>query len=160
MVNWRRHIYCWKEDLHLTLAGRLEKCLCVQLYRSNKRSFCGPAYLLFLSYSQRWALPQIGPQIRKLQTQVSICGPNFLPQIFADLRWKTEIYRKPIGKFVAWSAVEALGKSGCSDFLGGRWTSGKWWPFFWRSTSGRRQNFTSKNKKSHHEGKIIVYIAV
>ena len=29
--------------------------------------------------------------------------------------------------------------------------------FFWRSTSGRRQIFTSKNKKSHHEGKIIVY---
>ena len=32
--------------------------------------------------------------------------------------------------------------------------------FFWRSTSGRRQNFTSKNKKSHHEGNITVYIAV
>ena len=25
-------------------------------------------------YNQRWALPQIGPQIRKLRTQVSICG--------------------------------------------------------------------------------------
>ena len=32
--------------------------------------------------------------------------------------------------------------------------------FIWRLTSGRRQNFTSKSKKSHHEGKIIVYIAV
>ena len=28
------------------------------------------------------------------------------------------------------------------------------------SPPGRRQNFTSKNKKSHHEGNITVYIAV
>ena len=26
------------------------------------------------AFTQRWALPQIGPQIRKLRTQVSICG--------------------------------------------------------------------------------------
>ena len=31
---------------------------------------------------------------------------------------------------------------------------------FWRSTSGRLQNFTFKTKKSHHEGNITVYIAV
>ena len=29
--------------------------------------FCGVQF-------QRWALPQIGPQIRKLRTQVFICG--------------------------------------------------------------------------------------
>ena len=35
---------------------------------------------------QRWALPQIGPQIADSSFYLRICEPNFRPQIFADLR--------------------------------------------------------------------------
>ena len=93
---------------------------------------------------QRWALPQI----RKLRTQVSICG-------FANLI----SYRKHLrtcGEQLKFTANPQSNRQ-CCLFRGKtawkEWTllfSGLITFFFWRSTSDRRQNLTSKSKKSHH----------
>ena len=117
---------------------------------------------------QRWALPQIGPQIRKLRTQVSICG-------FANLISYRK-YLRICGEKLKFTANPQTNRQSC--LIRGKTARKKWmllfsglevddrelmtffFFFFWRSASGRWQNLTLKNKKGHHEDKITVNIAV
>ena len=110
---------------------------------------------------QRWALPQIGPHIRKLRTQVSICGFENLISYRKYLRICCEKLK--------FTANTQSNRQCC--LIRGKTAWKKWTLlfsglevnvrelmtfFFWRSTSGRWQNLTFKNKKSHHDDKIRV----
>ena len=102
---------------------------------------------------QRWALPQIGPQIRKLRTQVSIFG-------FANLIFSRK-YLRICGEKLKFTAKPQSNRQCC--LIRGKTAWKKWTLlfsglevnvlelmtlfFFWRSTSDRWQNLTFKNKK-------------
>ena len=95
--------------------------------------------------SQRWALPQIGPQIRKLRTQVFICG-------FANLISYRK-YLRICGEKSKFTANPQTYRQCC--LIRGKTARKKWtllfsglegndrelmtfsFFFFWRSTSGR-----------------------
>ena len=102
---------------------------------------------------QRWALPQIGPQIRKLRTQVFICG-------FANLI----SYRKYLRICCEKSKFTAnLQTNRQCCLIRGKTARKKWtlsfsglevddrelmtFFFFWRAMSGPWQNLTFKIKK-------------
>ena len=104
-------------------------------------------------------------QIHKLRTQISICG-------FANLiSYRKYSYMRICGEKLKFTTNPQSNRQCC--LFRGKIAWKKWTLFhvfsglelnvqelmtffFWRLTSGRRQNLTSKNKKGHHKNKITV----